>query len=248
MLVGHQVAERVVDCDVVAVGSEVAGDSGDVFPPEKDEILLIVDRAHIGRDVVFGRMDSDPARLQAFHCVCDEARASGDRPEMLQAARRPDEVEAPEFVGDLVHIDVPKRNLPVECLRVTQAELIELAQIGGMLVGFDPPRALGAVWMEVGGDDLAAKPGEEGNERFSPHTKPEASAPRSEHPPLVKRLRDIAELPQLPVQLERRADPPGPCAEGLGLELGLMTDVGSEHGTTPRKASGRDTEPFRSGA
>lgn len=56
----------------------------------------------------------------------NELVAQRDGPEMLERANGPHEIKHPKIVGELTHVDRPRRKGLLELLRVAQAAKIEL--------------------------------------------------------------------------------------------------------------------------
>src|SRR5262249_19905631 len=101
-----------------------------------------------------------------------------------------------------------------------------------MLSALDPALFLGTCLVEVGGDNLTAKTGEQSRQRFAANAEPKPAPARPQHVTLTQSLGDVAPFPELPmtVSFDKAAIPcreefQRPRQEGFGLKLRLGTET-----------------------
>src|SRR3989454_1678921 len=180
VVIGLAASKIEVQLDPVSRGDQVIGEGFDIGPAEKNGSSA-GHGVEVGSDVELGRMHPDATRGQAIHRAKDETLAKVNRSNMLEGARRPDEVKVGQVGRNGIHVDDPVRHEASELLRGAESTRIQACQTIGMLARVDPAGLLSRGPIEVGGHNRAAEAGEQGGQGFLTNTKSQAPATLPQH-------------------------------------------------------------------
>src|SRR5438094_1202407 len=127
-------ASSKIECqlDPVSRGDQAIGEGFNIGPAEKNGASA-GHGVEAGSDVELGRMHRDATRGQAIHGANDETLAKVNRSNVLEGARRPDEVKAGQVGWNGVHVDDSVRHETSELVSGAESTRIHACQTIGML-------------------------------------------------------------------------------------------------------------------
>lgn len=176
----------------------------------------MIERAFVRRQIQFDRVVRDAAVVQRrLDAVDDEPQARLPRPDLLEAARRPREVEAGEVLVDRGHVAGPVRHVTVEPLAgddLRRAQLIARAAVLERLRPADLLADFADFHGRIGRGDRQAAAREIGGQPLAPEAEYETAHVLRQHTRLFALVSDQRSLLDLAMaartDVRGRADSP----------------------------------------